>query len=140
MALVLEPWYGVCGPQAVELAAGNDRQRTARALAGLKRRGISCHTLRHTAAPLGYSHCGDLRAAHELLGHADPTTARYAHVVDMAKRNPALFIPVSGLRVQTHLRPHGLHQGIKLLSASVPCVNPVCAGNSIMPLGACPRS
>jgi len=32
------------------------------------------------------------------IGHADPrTTARYAHVVDMAKRNPALFIPVSGL-------------------------------------------
>jgi len=30
-------------------------------------------------------------------GHADPrTTARYAHVVDMAKRNPALFIPVNG--------------------------------------------
>jgi uncharacterized protein (UPF0332 family) len=30
-----------------------------------------------------------------LLGRADPRiTARYAHVVDMAKRNPALFIPV----------------------------------------------
>jgi hypothetical protein len=30
-----------------------------------------------------------------LLGHADPRmTARYAHVVDMAQRNPALFIPV----------------------------------------------
>jgi len=30
------------------------------------------------------------------LGHADPRmTAKYAHVVvDMAKKNPALFIPV----------------------------------------------
>jgi hypothetical protein len=28
-------------------------------------------------------------------GHADPRmTAKYAHVVDMAKKNPALFIPV----------------------------------------------
>jgi integrase/recombinase XerD len=53
------------------------------------------HALRHTAGTLGYLHTGDLRAVQELLGHADPRmTARYAHVVDMAKRNPALFIPV----------------------------------------------
>lgn len=64
-------------------------------LAGLKRRGLSDHALRHTAATLGYLHTGDLRAVQEFLGHADPRmTARYAHVVDMAKRNPALFIPV----------------------------------------------
>jgi integrase len=44
---------------------------------------------------LGYLHTGDLRAVQEFLGHADPRmTSRYAHVVDMAKRNPALFIPV----------------------------------------------
>ncbi len=62
---------------------------------GLKRPGISNHALRHTAATLGYLHTGDLRAVQEMLGHADPrTTSRYAHVVDMAKRNPALFIPV----------------------------------------------
>jgi len=61
--------------------------------AGLKRPGISNHALRHTAGTLGYLHTGDLRAVQELLGHADPRmTARYAHVVDMAKRNPALFI------------------------------------------------
>jgi len=63
--------------------------------AGLKRPGISNHALRHTAATLGYLHTGDLRAVQELLGHADPRmTARYTHVVDMAKKNPALFIPV----------------------------------------------
>ena len=64
-------------------------------LAGLKRPGISNHALRHTAATLGYLHTSDLRAVQEFLGHADPRmTSRYAHVVDMAKRNPALAIPV----------------------------------------------
>ena len=59
----------------------------------MKRPGISNHALRHTAATLGYLHTGDLRAVQEFLGHADPRqTSRYAHVVDMAKRNPALFI------------------------------------------------
>ena len=63
--------------------------------AGLKRPGISNHALRHTAATLGYLHTGDLRAVQEFLGHADPrVTSRYAHVVDIAKHNPALFIPV----------------------------------------------
>jgi site-specific recombinase XerD len=63
--------------------------------AGLKRPGISNHALRHTAATLGYLHTGDLRAVQEMLGHSDPRmTSRYAHVVDMAKRNPVLFIPV----------------------------------------------
>jgi site-specific recombinase XerD len=64
-------------------------------MAGLKRPGISNHALRHTAATLGYLHTADLRAVQELLGHANPRmTARYAHVVDMAKKNPVLFIPV----------------------------------------------
>ena len=65
-------------------------------LAGLKRPGISDHALRHTAATLGYLHTGDLRAVQEFLGHSDPRmTSRYAHVVDMPKRNPALFIPLN---------------------------------------------
>ena len=64
-------------------------------LAGLKRPGISNHALRHTAGTLGYLYTRDLRAVQELLGHTDPRmTARYAHVVDMAERNPALSIPV----------------------------------------------
>jgi site-specific recombinase XerD len=68
-------------------------------LAGLKRPGISNHALRHTAGTLGYLHTGDLRAVQDFLGHADPRmTARYAHVVDMAKKNPALFIPVKARR------------------------------------------
>jgi hypothetical protein len=62
---------------------------------GLKRPGISNHALRHTAGTLGYLHTGDLRAVQDFMGHADPRmTAKYAHVVDMAKKNPALFIPV----------------------------------------------
>jgi integrase len=60
------------------------------AAAGLKRPGISNHALRHTAGTLGYLHTGDLRAVQDFLGHADPRmTSRYAHVVDMAKKNPA---------------------------------------------------
>ena len=79
------------------LARGQVRLRTSQylRLAGLKRPGLSDHALRHTAATLGYLHTGDLRAVQEFLGHADPRmTSRYAHVVDMPKRNPALFIPV----------------------------------------------
>ncbi len=64
--------------------------------AGLKRPGISNHALRHTAGTLGYLHTGDLRAVQDFLGHTDPRMmARYAHVVDMVKKNPALFIPVT---------------------------------------------
>jgi integrase len=56
---------------------------------------LSNHALRHTAATLGYLHTGGPRAVQELLGHCDPRmTSRYAHVVDMPKRNPALFIPI----------------------------------------------
>jgi integrase len=62
--------------------------------AGLKQPGISNHALRHTAGTLGYLHTGDLRAVQDFMGHADPRmTAKYAHVVDMATKNPALFIP-----------------------------------------------
>jgi site-specific recombinase XerD len=63
--------------------------------AGAKRPGVSDHALRHTAATLAYQYSHDLRAVQDMLGHADPkTTARYARVVDMAKANPALTVPV----------------------------------------------
>jgi len=60
-----------------------------------KRPGVSDHALRHTAATLAYRYSHDLRAVQDMLGHADPkTTARYARVVDMAKSNPALTVPI----------------------------------------------
>jgi integrase len=63
--------------------------------ADLKQPGTPNHALRHTAGTVGYLHTGDLWAVQDFLGHADPRmTARYAHVVDMAKKNLALFIPV----------------------------------------------
>ena len=81
-------------------------------LAGLKRPGVSNHALRHTAATLGYLHTRDLRAVQELLGHADPRlTSRYAHVVDMAKKNPVLFIPVNLGAVGTHTSGAEDHNG-----------------------------
>jgi site-specific recombinase XerD len=44
---------------------------------------------------LGYLRTGNLRAVQEFLGHADlRMTPICAHVVEMAKKNPALFIPV----------------------------------------------
>jgi integrase len=84
-------------PRDSPLCVSGVRQPTVQCLrlAGLKRPAISDHALRHAAAPLGYLDTGDLRAVQDFPGHADPRmTARYAHVVDMAKRNPALFIPI----------------------------------------------
>lgn len=64
--------------------------------ATLKRPGISDHALRHTAATLAYHYSRDLRAVQEMLGHADPkTTSKYARIVDRAKNNPALAVPVT---------------------------------------------
>ena len=38
----------------------------------------------------------DLRGVQEMLGHSDPkTTARYAHVIDRMKNNPANAVQVS---------------------------------------------
>lgn len=110
----LKEFLAICGPvehdefgtpvftnlakHAHRLGRSQVRLRTSQylRLAGLKRRGLSDHALRHTAATLGYLHTGDLRAVQDFLGHADPRmTSRYAHVVDMAKRNPALFIPIN---------------------------------------------
>jgi len=51
--------------------------------------------LRRTGATLAYRYTHDLRAVQDMLGHQDPkTTARYARVVDRARTNPALKVPV----------------------------------------------
>jgi integrase len=61
----------------------------------LKRPRVSDHALRHTAATLAYRYSHDLRAVQDLLGHSDPrTTAGYPRVVDMARTNPVLSVPV----------------------------------------------
>ena len=63
--------------------------------AKVKRPRVSNHALRHTGATLAYRYTHDLRAVQDMLGHQDPkTTARYARVVDRAKTNPALKVPV----------------------------------------------
>ena len=91
------PLFAAVGDRGggARLSRRHIRQQTDKylRLAGLKRPGISNHALRHTAATLGYLHTGDLRAVQDFLGHVDPRqTSRYAHVVDMAKKNPARFI------------------------------------------------
>jgi integrase/recombinase XerD len=61
----------------------------------LKRPGLSNHALRHTGATLAYKYTHDLRAAQDLLGHADPrTTACFARVVDKALNNPPAAVPI----------------------------------------------
>jgi len=63
--------------------------------AQLKHPRISNHALRHTGATLAYRYTHDLRAVQGMLGHQDPkTTAGYARVVDRARTNPALKVPV----------------------------------------------
>ena len=48
-----------------------------------KKKGSSCHTLRHSCGTNLYSETKDLRLVQETLRHTDPqTTARYSHVVD----------------------------------------------------------
>jgi site-specific recombinase XerD len=64
-------------------------------MAKVKRPRVSNHALRHTGATLAYRYTHDLRAVQDMLGHQDPkTTARYARVVDRARTNPALKVPV----------------------------------------------
>ena len=64
--------------------------------ATLKRPGLSDHALRHTAATLAHHYSRDLCAVQDMLGHADPRiTSKCARVVDRAKSNPALGVPVN---------------------------------------------
>ena len=63
---------------------------------------VSNHALRHTSGTLAYRYTFDLRAVQNMLGHQDPkTTARYARVVDRARTNSALKVPVASEGTET---------------------------------------
>lgn len=54
-----------------------------------KKKGSSCHTLRHSCGTNLYAETKDLRLVQETLRHTDPqTTARYAHVVERTDERP----------------------------------------------------
>lgn len=69
-----------------------DPLRGARApgRAGLKRAGVSCHSLRHSAATWARYGGAEPEAIGAALGHASPsTTAIYTRLVSRMQANPA---------------------------------------------------
>ncbi|MDO3380438.1 tyrosine-type recombinase/integrase [Geoalkalibacter halelectricus] len=63
--------------------------------AGLKRKGLSCHALRHTCGTLLYQATRDIKVVQETLGHQNiSTSAGYAHVVDRGAARHTQAIPV----------------------------------------------
>ena len=62
---------------------------------GFKARGISCHSLRHSAATWARAGGAEMDAIADMLGHASTaTTLIYAKIVDKMKENPARFLEV----------------------------------------------
>jgi site-specific recombinase XerD len=60
---------------------------------GLKAKGISCHSLRHSAATWARTGGAKLDALADMMGHADVSTTRiYAQIVDKMTENPARFL------------------------------------------------
>jgi len=60
---------------------------------GLKAKGISCHSLRHSAATWARAGGAKLDAIADQLGHASTDTTRiYARIVDRMTENPALYL------------------------------------------------
>jgi len=60
---------------------------------GLKRAGVSCHSLRHSFATLSRAAGARLDALARAMGHASVTTTQvYADIVDAAAENPARFL------------------------------------------------
>lgn len=52
-------------------------------MAGVKKRGVSCHTLRHSCGTNLYAATKDLRLVQDTLRHKNPqTTARYTHTTN----------------------------------------------------------
>lgn len=61
--------------------------------AGCKRKGVSCHSLRHTFATLAIANGAKVLAVSKQLGHADlKTTQVYADIINKRADNPARFI------------------------------------------------
>jgi site-specific recombinase XerD len=60
---------------------------------GLKAKGISCHSLRHSAATWARAGGAALDSLADMLGHADTSTTRiYAQVVNKMQENPARYL------------------------------------------------
>ena len=60
---------------------------------GLKAKGISCHSLRHSAATWARAGGAKLDAIADQLGHASTDTTRiYARIVDRMTENPARYL------------------------------------------------
>lgn len=60
---------------------------------GLKRAGLSCHSLRHSYATLSLAAGARLDVISRTMGHASVTTTQvYADIVDMTAQNPAKFL------------------------------------------------
>jgi len=60
---------------------------------GLKRPGISCHSLRHSAAVWARAFGASVDGLADMLGHASVDTTRiYAQIVRRMRENPALFL------------------------------------------------
>ena len=60
---------------------------------GLKAAGISCHSLRHSAATWARAGGAKLDALADIMGHANVSTTRiYAQIVDKMTENPARFL------------------------------------------------
>jgi integrase/recombinase XerD len=60
---------------------------------GLKAEGVSCHSLRHSAATWARFGGAKLDAIGDMLGHSKPeTTMVYAKIVNKMQENPAVFL------------------------------------------------
>jgi site-specific recombinase XerD len=113
-AAVLADWLNVreitarAGENALFVSldrANNGRGISARAIRylvdgylealGLKAEGLSCHSLRHSAATWARAGGAKLDAIADQLGHASTDTTRvYARIVDRMMENPAAFLEV----------------------------------------------
>ncbi len=96
LAAHLKKVRGISSPESAGIGPPGSRLAQAEPVAAgaVSGPGIPGDWRRHTVGMPGHLHTGDARAVQDLLGRADARmTARRAHVVDMAQRNPALFVP-----------------------------------------------